>query len=179
MATPRMANVSFQRVLAVGMLPALMLWVIFQLWPGPLISFALLAIPLTALVATIPLQESKVPVDESLLAALLSALAVGAFSLIRGWSDSGTYMLIFAGVPLLAMAPALILAFKGRIPRVTTAIATATLLVWALIHGLGFGLNYLLPATILGIATIVAFRTPSNGHIPTAISGVNTSSSTI
>ena len=159
MATPPTANFSVVRVLAVGIFPPLMLWGIFSLWPGSLVTFIILAIPLTTLVASIPLRASEAPVAESLLAALLSALAIGAFAIAQFWSDSSTYTLILAGVPLLAMTPSLILAARGSIPRVTTAFAAAIVLIWAIIHGLGFGLYHLVPATILVVAAAAAFRT--------------------
>lgn len=112
MATPPTANFSVVRVLAVGILPPLMLWGIFSLWPGSLVTFIILAIPLTTLVASIPLRASEAPVAESLLAALLSALAIGAFAIAQFWSDSGAYTLALAGMPLLAMTPSLILAAR-------------------------------------------------------------------
>lgn len=90
--------------------------------------------------------------------AIAATVAISVALLPGTLSDSGGATVYLLGVPLVAAAAVVAADVTGRAVGVVTTVAAVVMLVWGLLLGLGYGIYFVLPALVLGLAALATLR---------------------
>ena len=95
----------------------------------------------------------------SIVVALLSVVGLAAWYGRTVWADSGSFVVVLFGIPSACTAIALWVERRSRTmlaPGILAALAVVCL-AWSLLTGLGIGLVFSVPSSLLLIAAVVSW----------------------
>lgn len=85
-----------------------------------------------------------------------ATLVVAVLVAVVWWSDAGAFLLVLTGVPVVAVAPVVLLTTAGRPAAVVTWSAALVVLPWGVLTGLGAGAWFTAPGLVLLAAALVS-----------------------
>lgn len=88
--------------------------------------------------------------------AVTVGMAIAVFP--AAWDDTGTFAVVLVGVPVLAVASAVVAHLTGRAVIVVSWVAAAVMLAWSLITALGLGFYFVAPSLLMTLVAAMSTR---------------------